>query len=64
MKYKIEIRKKLYSKDFRWIEINVWKKLPDFYAMKIHTKFALTLHTLKIFIKGFPGSVYVNWRKV
>jgi hypothetical protein len=66
MKYKPEIKFRLYSSDFRYVEFNIWKKDVDLdgYVMKIHTKLPLTLHTWKICLKGFPGSMYVNWKSV
>jgi hypothetical protein len=65
MRYKLEIVPRLYSRSFRWIEFNIWKlKEENIYVMKIHTKLSLTLHTWKICLKGFPGSMYVNWNQV
>jgi hypothetical protein len=66
MPYKLEIKKKLLSKEFRWIEFNLWKFKKEYplYVQKIHAKFPLTLHTWKICLQGFPGSLYVNWKNV
>ena len=58
---KLEITKKLYSKDFRWIECNFWKKTEIHTFLKLHIKIPLTLHTWKICWKSFPGSVWVMW---
>jgi len=63
--YKIEFILRPVFVDFKWIEINIWKKNSDMgHTMKIHTKLPLTLHTWKICLKGFPGSMYVNWKNV
>lgn len=60
---KLEIRPRLFSKNFRWIEFNFWKKRKDdeFYFLKLHIKLPLTIGTWKTCWRGFPGSVWVMW---
>lgn len=59
-----EVSPKLYSKDFRWIEVNLWTNLDSVgsYRMKIHTKIPLTFYTWRICLKGFPGTLFVMWK--
>ena len=59
-----EIVPRLYSEDFRWVEVNLWINWDSkgSYMMKIHTKFPLTFHTWRICFKGFPGTLLVIWK--
>lgn len=61
---RLEIKPTLYSKTFRWIELNFWKPNKSFGGeiLKLHIKIPLHLHTWKICLRGFPGSMFVLFK--